>query len=127
MDNDLETVANGESGTTISVHAGFPNPAADRRGAPLSLDRLLIKHPSSTYFFRVRGDTWTEVGIFDGDIAIIDRALPPQRSDLVLTWHDESFRLQYWRHWREDAEPWGVVSSIVHSYKGPSHESRKQS
>jgi len=116
MDNNLETVANGKSGTTISVHAGFPNPAANRRGAPLSLDRLLIKHPSSTYFFRVRGDDWTEVGIFNGDIAVIDRALPPQRSDLVLAWQGENFRLQHFRHWRKDVEPWGVVSSIIHDY-----------
>lgn len=116
MDNDLETLANSDSGTTISVHAGFPNPAADRRGAPLSLDRLLIKHPSSTYFFRIRGDDWSEVGIFDGDIAVIDRATSPKRSDLVLAWHGESFRLQHFRHWRKDAEPWGVVSSIIHDY-----------
>jgi SOS-response transcriptional repressor LexA len=122
MDNDLETLANGDSGTTISVHPGFPNPAADRRGAPLSLDRLLIQHPSSTYFFRIRGQDWSEVGIFDGDIAVIDRALPPKRSDLVLAWQGENFRLQYFRHWRKDVEPWGIVTSIIHDYKGERHE-----
>lgn len=100
----------------ITVHAGFPNPAAERQGTPLSLDHLLIKHPSSTYFFRIRGGTWEELGIFDGDIAIIDRALTPQRSDLVLAWEDDGFRLQHWRHWRKNIEPWGVVSSIIHPY-----------
>ncbi len=125
MDNDLETMARSDTGA-ISVHAGFPNPAfggdrsqttTGRSGATvLSLDRLLVKNPSSTYFFRIRGDTWAEVGIFDGDIAIIDRALSPQRSDLVVNWQGQQFRLQHFRHWRQDTEPWGVVSSVIHRY-----------
>jgi hypothetical protein len=44
-----------ETGTAVATHKGFPNPAAERGGTPLSLDRLLIKSPSSTYFFRIRG------------------------------------------------------------------------
>ncbi|HEX7368500.1 MAG TPA: S24 family peptidase [Candidatus Saccharimonadales bacterium] len=116
MDDDAETLAGGNPGA-VTVHAGFPNPAAERHGSPLDLNRLLIKHPSSTYFFRIRGETWEDIGIFDGDIAIIDRALAPRRSDLVITWERDSFRLQHWRHWHTGDEPWGVVSSIIHPYE----------
>jgi len=78
LDHDEAVGAYGASahtGTTVSVHAGFPNPAAERSGAPLSLDKLLVRHPSSTYFFRIRGHTWHRYGVFDGDLAELDRAL----------------------------------------------------
>lgn len=127
MDNDSGTMADGtpanpgdevpDGGTLVGVHAGFPNPSADRHGSSLSLDRLLIKHPSSTYFFRIRGHTWEEQGIFDGDIAIIDRALAPQTGDTVVWW-DENGEFYLTAHQRAHQQNiWGVVSNIVHSYR----------
>ena len=98
----------------VHTHAGFPNPAADRQGAPLSLDRLLISHPLSTYLFRIRGHSWADRGVFDGDIALIDRSIDPHEQDLVVWW-DESgeFRLTaFTRANRQNI--WGVISSIIH-------------
>lgn len=117
MDNDSEALAGSDTGTSVSMHAGFPNPAADRHGAPLSLDRLLITHPSSTYFFRLRGHQWEEQGIFDGDIAIIDKALTPHAQDLVVWWQDggEFYLTRFNRAKKQNI--WGVVSSIIHPRK----------
>lgn len=107
-----------DSGTSIAVHAGFPNPAADRSGAPtLSLDKLLIRHPSSTYLFRIRGDDWLERGIFDGDVAVIDRALTPQIGDLLLMWGGEGFTIRAYTNDYRPISPWGVVSTIIHDYR----------
>ncbi|MEJ0073631.1 MAG: S24 family peptidase [Candidatus Saccharibacteria bacterium] len=81
LDEDTAAGAYGASrhtGTSVQVHAGLPNPAAERTGAPLSLDKLLVRHPSSTYFFRIRGHTWHATAVFDGDLAVIDRALTPR-------------------------------------------------
>lgn len=106
-----------ESADVIAVHTGFPNPAADRGYAPsLSLDRLLVIHPGSTYFFRVEGDSWEEQGIFDGDIAVIDRALAPRPQDLVICWHEEQFAILPARQLAEGMEPWGVVGSTIHRF-----------
>jgi len=108
--------ASAETGTDISVHAGFPNPAAERSGSPLSLDRLLIKHPSSTYFFRIRGHHWHRYGVFDGDIAIIDRALQPRERELVIWWQESGeFTMQPFD--RIEHQPtWGTVTAIIHPF-----------
>lgn len=109
------------SGTDIAVHAGFPNPAAERSGAPLSLDKLLIRHPSSTYFFRVRGHSWHRWGVFDGDLAIIDRAITPKPSDLVVWWdqNGEFCLSRFDRTTRTNS--WGTITAIVHSF-GAQHQ-----
>ena len=54
--------------TGVSVHAGFPNPAADKRLRTLDFNQLLIQHAASTYIFRVRGSEWESSGVFDGDM-----------------------------------------------------------
>lgn len=105
----------------VSVHAGFPNPAADMSLQGLSLDKLLIHHAASTYFFRIRGDEWQQAGIFDGDIAIIDRALSPQKSDVVLWWNSDDteagFHLSKLRTVPPAATVWGVVAASVHQFR----------
>jgi len=121
MVNDSEILAGSEA-RAVTVHAGFPNPAADRQGTTLSLDRLLITHPSSTYFFRVRGHNWESQGVFDGDLAIIDKALTPHADDLVIWWQS-SGELYLSKFNKADHQNiWGVVSSIVHPTYKASHE-----
>lgn len=102
----------------VATHAGFPNPAADRDSAPaLSLDQLLVTHPSSTYFFRIDGDMWAEQGIFDGDIALIDRALDPRPADLIACWRDGAFAITRFSQLEEGEEMWGIISTIIHQYR----------
>ena len=103
----------------ISTHAGFPNPAAgrDHTRPHLSLDQLLIKHPSSTYFFRLAGHELPEEGVGAGDIALIDRALTPQPTDWVIIYQDDTFGLARYAALDRQAEPWGVVTAIVHAYR----------
>jgi SOS-response transcriptional repressor LexA len=105
-----------ETGTTVSVHAGFPNAAGERGKTPLSLDRLLVRSPTSTYFFRVRGHSWHRQGVYDGDIAIIDRARTPTLGATVIYWTDSGdFMLDSWSsHLRQNF--WGVVTAIIHQY-----------
>lgn len=114
----------------VSVHAAFPNPAAEavqRRGSFFSLDlnARLIKHPLSSYAFRVHGHQWSEQGIYDGDIALIDRALTPQPIDRVVIWEDDDFRIYRQRELLPPAEAWGVVTAIIHQYRfagSPGHD-----
>lgn len=117
MQHDLPALAGSYDGVT--VHTGFPNPALDQRGRgkPLALDlnTLLVEQPSSTYLFRISGHTWADQGIFDGDIAVIDRALSPRRTDLVVTWQDSGFTVCR-RHQLTHEEPLGVVTAIIHRF-----------
>lgn len=103
-------------GTAVATHKGFPNPAAERGRTPLSLDRLLIRSPSSTYFFRLRGHHWQRFGICDGDIAVVDRARTPTPGKLVIATTDTGeLILAKWGEIRLP-ELWGIVTSIIHEY-----------
>jgi len=66
------------------VQAGFPSPADDYLEGSLDLNEHLIQHPAATFYCRVCGDSMTGVGIFDGDLLIVDRALTPRNGDVVL-------------------------------------------
>ncbi|MFT4844694.1 MAG: DNA polymerase V [Cellvibrionaceae bacterium] len=66
------------------VPAGFPSPADDHLDKALDLNEYLIRHPAATFFCRVGGDSMQGIGIFDGDLLIIDRAIEPAHGDVVL-------------------------------------------
>ncbi|QIA64987.1 S24 family peptidase [Vibrio astriarenae] len=80
----------------VSASAGisqFESPAAEYKALkPLSLDDLIVgERKSSTYFVRAQGDSMTGVGIYDGDLLVIDRACPPRHGDVVVATHDGLF------------------------------------
>jgi len=118
MDQSIENVA-GSNG--VSVHTGFPNPALDRRGQgqalALDLNQLLVRRPSSTYLFRISGHHWASQGVYDGDVAVIDRALPARDSDLVIAWQDSGFVVSRRRSLPDDCQPWGVITAVIHQFE----------
>ncbi len=63
---------------------GFESPASDYRSLSLSLDDLLVEHPSATFIGRASGDSMQEVGIFDGDILIVDRFETARHGDVIV-------------------------------------------
>lgn len=103
----------------VSIHAGFPNPAADKSFSSLDLHQLLVERPSSTFLFRIAGAQWEHEGIFDGDIAVIDRALDPRHSDKVVWWDDTSgtFHISVLKHMPKQAACWGVITATVHQFR----------
>ncbi|WP_137168366.1 S24 family peptidase [Salinimonas lutimaris] len=64
--------------------SGFESPAAQYRELGLDLDELLIEHPTATFIGQAQGDSMTGVGIFDGDLLIVDRAAMPTPLDVVV-------------------------------------------
>jgi DNA polymerase V len=64
--------------------SGFESPAAEYRQLSLSLDELLVEHPSATFIGRARGRSMEGVGIYDGDILIIDRHVQVANMDVVV-------------------------------------------
>ncbi len=63
---------------------GFESPAAEYKELGLSLDQLLIKHPNATFIGRASGESMQGVGIFDGDLLIVDRSLTAQNGDIIV-------------------------------------------
>lgn len=63
---------------------GFESPAAEYRQLSLDLDELLVEHPSSTFLGRASGDSMQGVGIFDGDILIVDRHVTLNNMDVIV-------------------------------------------
>ena len=101
----------------ISIHAGFPNPAADRTLQGLDLHKLLIQNPASTFFMRLEGNEWEDHGIYDGDVVVIDRALAARPTDLVVITKDDTFLITKPNHIPEDSTLWGVVTAVIHQYR----------
>lgn len=103
----------------VSVHTGFPNPATDKAFKTLDLNQLLIEHPASTYYFRIAGNDWQDVGVFDGDIALVDRALNARPNDLVVWWRDEGgeFAISTCQKMPKDARSWGVITATIHQFR----------
>lgn len=117
MDDHSQALAHGNG---LAVHSGFPNPALEltSRSQPLSLDlnQLLVRHPSSTFLFRISGHSWADQGIFDGDIALVDRSRPLQAGSLVIGWQSGGFVIYRWHKGQAPAAPWGVITSVIHEY-----------
>ncbi|MFV0575047.1 MAG: LexA family protein [Vibrio sp.] len=63
---------------------GFESPAQEYTQLPLSLDDLLIVHPSATFIGRACGDSMQDVGIFNDDILIVDRHETATHLDVIV-------------------------------------------
>lgn len=101
----------------ITEHTGFPNPATDTTLTSLDIGSYLVKHPASTFFMRINGHTWERYGIFHQDIAIIDRSLSPNATDLVVWWNESGFTIKRFSNVPIDSPVWGVITFIIHGYR----------
>ncbi len=118
-----------------TVAAGFPSPADDYVESRIDLNEALIRHPSSTFFLRVSGDSMRDAGILDGDLLVVDRAIEARAGLVVVAVVEGAFTLKHLRRhrgrWRlEAAHPdypplelgdgddsciWGVAIHAIHS------------
>lgn len=79
---------------STGISAGFPSPALDFIDLSIDLNRHLIKHPSSTFYGRVKGDSMIEAGIHDGDLLVIDKSLDPKDDKIAVCYIDGEFTLK---------------------------------
>ena len=77
-----------------SIRAGFPSPAADYLNDSLDFNRDLIKHPEATFYGRVEGDSMIDLGINDGDIAVIDSSIEAEHGDVVVAFFNNEFNVK---------------------------------
>lgn len=66
------------------VVAGFPSPAEDYIESTLDLNEKLIQDKNATFILKVQGDSMKNVGIFEGDLLIVDRSIRPTHGKIVI-------------------------------------------
>ena len=66
------------------VGAGFPSPATDYIEDDIDLNSHLITNAPATFIIRVQGKSMANVGIYDGDLLIVDRSINPKNSSTVI-------------------------------------------
>ncbi|HDS7134917.1 TPA: translesion error-prone DNA polymerase V autoproteolytic subunit [Klebsiella aerogenes] len=64
--------------------AGFPSPAADYTESELDLNEYCIHRRHSTYFVRAIGNSMTDIGLYSGDLMVVDKAEKPRHGDIVI-------------------------------------------
>jgi len=119
------------------IHAGFPSPAEDFQAKRIDILERLVTHPQATYSMAVRGHSMEGVGIFDGDVVLVDRAVKPAHGQIVVAVVDNEFTCkQLWmRGGRlklkaanptfadivptegQTVEVWGVVIASIKQFK----------
>lgn len=119
-----------------TVPAGFPSPADDYVEQRISLDEHLIARRDSTFFMRVAGESMRGLGIFDGDLLVVDRSLAATSGCVVIAVVDGEFTVKQLLNTpggpvlraahpdyadihikpEQDFSIWGVVSWNVHKH-----------
>lgn len=119
------------------VSAGFPSPAGDYEERPLDLTDLVVAHPASTFFVRVEGNSMNGASIFDGDLVVVDRALPARNNAIIIAeLHGgltlKRLKIEQDRQWLVADNPlflpieitpamhfrvWGVVTYVLHQVR----------
>jgi DNA polymerase V len=83
------------SAVLVRVPAGFPSPAQDSfDDGRIDLNEVLIRDVTSTYLFRVTGDSMEGVGIYSGDEVLVDRSLTPRHGNVVIAVLDGDFTIK---------------------------------
>ena len=116
--------------------AGFPSPATDYIEEDVDLNVHLIKNVPATFVIRVQGKSMTDVGIYDGDLLVVDKSLKPKNfSTVIANVHDELVVKNFVKEKDEqfltsgskkiedriiinsesDIFIWGVVTYVIHS------------
>ena len=118
------------------VEAGFPSPAEDYLDKRLNLHTHIVKHETATFFLRAHGLSMINAGIHDGDLLVVDRAVPAEHNKIVIAALDGELTVkrlvrrgekvllvpenpdypEFDITQREHVHIWGVVTYVIHKF-----------
>ncbi len=121
----------------IPVSAGFPSPAADDLEDEIDPIAWIVRHPASTFWWRVEGDCLLDAGILDGDLIAVDRAGVGRNGRAVLAVVEGAVTAKILRRegnriwlapansredyppipFTEETEVWGVIAGVARRYE----------
>lgn len=115
--------------------SGFPSPAQDYEPRTLDLNERLIKHPNHTFYLTAAGDSMEGWGIFEGDLLVVDRSIPPRLGHILVAMFEEEVLIKRYALYQgtphlcsahphypplpleeTNCQLWGVVRAVVHEY-----------
>ena len=106
----------------VSMQTGFPSPATHYLERTIDLSEVLVKNKEATFFVRIGGSAWEDLGILKNDVLIIDRSLEFVRGKIALVVKDGAFEVMKFPTPQEkekmDSEAfvlWGVINYVIHS------------
>src|SRR3989344_2261372 len=77
------------------IKAGFPILTEENKDY-LTIDDYLIENPQTSFLLKVSGDSLIGVGIFEGDIVIVERKKDVTTGSIVLAQIDNEWTLKIW-------------------------------
>ncbi len=118
----------------VVFHAGFPNASEDASSLALSLDKLVIQHKASTFFWRLDYAGIPELGWKGGDVVVVDRALSPRHGDWLVAVVGEEFVVRHLSKAgqqlkfikpngeleTDELTSWGVITHVLQTVRRPS-------
>jgi DNA polymerase V len=116
-----------------SVAISFGSPASESGVTRLDLNDILVRHPQAAFLMRIAGESMRDVGVNDGDLALVDRAMNAAHGQVVIAILGDEFvcrrlhrcgsdvRLQSadpaCPEWvpgeGEELQIWGVVTHVI--------------
>ncbi|HTQ64693.1 MAG TPA: translesion error-prone DNA polymerase V autoproteolytic subunit [Puia sp.] len=115
---------------------GFTAAADDYMERGIDLNEQLIRNKPATFFMRVRGNSMTGAGIFDGDVVIVDRSVKAMSGRVIIATLDGEMMIRRLEKtfnkvrlipettklsaleidpYNSDFSIWGVVTYVIHS------------
>ncbi|MDN3520009.1 LexA family protein [Halomonas ramblicola] len=118
--------------------SGFPSPAQDYEARTLDLNAHLVKRPAATFFMTVKGDSMEGLGIQDGDLLVVDRAIEARPGHVLVAMVEGEITVKHYAlldgrpHLcsanpryapipvaERDCQVWGVVTAVIHELLTP--------
>ncbi|MCQ2241637.1 S24 family peptidase [Treponema sp.] len=96
---------------------GFPSPAQGYEDKLFDLNTYFIKHPAATVFMRIDSSAFVKMGIYNGDLLIIDRAKRLTQNSLVVYESDGAFTLGRVFNIKGEAHITGAITHVIHTVK----------
>lgn len=76
------------------IKAGFPSPAADFDETRISIDQIVVKNKTATFYAKANGNSMIDAGIDDGDILVIDRSIEATDNKIAVCVVDGEFTVK---------------------------------
>ena len=77
-----------------SVAAGLPVMAVENMDGSIKLHRSFLKIPENYFALRVKGDSMENVGIIDGDLAVIEQQTTVRNGEIAVVMLDDAVTLK---------------------------------
>lgn len=113
---------------------GRHNRKKNRQDSDISQYAIGIRRSSATYFVRAIGDSMKDMGLYSGDLMVVDKAEKPMQGDIVIAETDGEFTVKllqlkpriallpmnpaYPTLYPEELQIFGVVIAFIHKTRG---------